>query len=136
MLKGHDDIGRRKWVSKFWELLFQYGYRYVWISQDFGDMKMFTSSFKQRITDCITQNLSNDVTSSTRCHTYSSFQTLFNTEKYLCIDLPLILWKSLARFRCPSHRLNKELVRHYWIDRSDRIYHYCLLSQNCILLED
>ena len=32
----HDDIGRKYWVTNMKDLLFQYGYGYVWISQGVG----------------------------------------------------------------------------------------------------
>ena len=37
MLKRFDDIGRINWVTKVREILFQYGFGYVWLWQDVGD---------------------------------------------------------------------------------------------------
>lgn len=49
MLKSLDDNGRTTWVSKVKNLLFSFGFGYVWLSQDIGDVKMFMSLFKQRL---------------------------------------------------------------------------------------
>ena len=40
----------KNWVSKVRNLSFTYGY--IWIAQDVGDIGMFISQFKQRLTDC------------------------------------------------------------------------------------
>ena len=41
MIMSHDNIGRTNWVTNIKELLYRYGYGYVWLNQDVGDMKMF-----------------------------------------------------------------------------------------------
>ena len=44
-LKRFDDIGRINWVTKVREILFQYGFGYVWLWQDVGDIYIFTVQF-------------------------------------------------------------------------------------------
>ena len=51
MLKDIDISGRWTWAMKVKELLFRYGFGYVWIAQDVGDIDMFLRAFKQRLTD-------------------------------------------------------------------------------------
>ena len=72
----HDNNGKKNWVTNIKDLLFKYGYGYVWISQDGGHIYMFVSSFKQRLTYCISQNWSDDLSSSSRCGTYCIFKPL------------------------------------------------------------
>ena len=55
MFKALDEAGRQNWVSKVRNLLFTYRFGYIWIAQDVGDIGMFISQFKQRLTDCMTQ---------------------------------------------------------------------------------
>ena len=76
------------WVTYIKDLLFQYGYGYVCISQDVGHINMFVSSFKQRLKDCLTQNWSDDLSSSSRCDTYCTFKSFLNIENILSIDIP------------------------------------------------
>ena len=104
MLKALDEAGRQNWVSKVRILLFTYGFRYIWIAQDVGDIGVFISQFKQRLTDCMTQRWHADISESSRCDTYKEFKSLLNVEKYLCIDIPFSLRKAFARFRCSSHK--------------------------------
>jgi len=109
MLMLHDDIGRKNWVTYIKDLLFQYGYGYVWISQDVGHINMFVSMFKQCLKDCLSQNWSDKLSSSSRFDTCCPFKSLLNIENYLSIDIPFYFRKSFARFRCSSHKPNIEL---------------------------
>ena len=47
MLKSLDEIGRVTWASRIKNLLFQYGYGIVWISQNIGDSNLFLKQLKQ-----------------------------------------------------------------------------------------
>ena len=135
MLKALDEAGRQNWVSKVRNLLFTYGFVYIWIAQDVEDIGMFISQFKQRLTDCMTQRWHADISESSRCDTYKEFKSLLNVEKYLCIDIPFSLRKALARFRCSSHKCNIELGRHRGIDRADRVCLYCFNNHNFLVVE-
>ena len=73
MLKAFDESGRQNWVSKACNLLFTCGFGYISIAQDVGDIGMFISQFKQRLTDCMTQRWHADITESSRCDTYKEF---------------------------------------------------------------
>ena len=46
MLKSLDDVGRRTWATSVKDLLFRYGFGYVWVSQDVGDINVFIYTFK------------------------------------------------------------------------------------------
>jgi len=39
---------------------------------------MFVFSFKQRLNDCLTQNWTDHLSSSSRCDTYCTFKSLLN----------------------------------------------------------
>ena len=71
-----------------------------------------------------------------RYSTYVNFKTLLNPEKYLSIAIPFNLRKSLACFRCSSHKLNIEIGRHYGIDKEDRICLYCFINEDNLIIED
>ena len=100
-----DNIGRITWTSEVKNLLFLYGFGYVWIAHEVGDTEHFLHIFKQRLIDCHTQNWHQTVSESSRCHYYKHYKTLLNTERYLSINLPLKLRKALSRYRCSSHKL-------------------------------
>ena len=58
MLKSLDEAGRHTWASnvKKNNLLFRYGYGFVWVSQDVGDINIFIKQFKQPLIDYMKQN--------------------------------------------------------------------------------
>ena len=130
MLKSLDDVGRITWATKIKMLLFQYGFGYVWITQNIGDADIFVTQFKQRLSDCGKQTWHDSVQNSSRCDFYKEFKSLLNPERYLCIDLNFPLRKALARFRCSSHKLMIETGRHQNIPREERICTYCQESRN------
>ncbi len=55
MLKHLDDIGRKTWVSNIRNVLYSFGFGYVWLSQDNGDTDSFLNIFKHRVCDCYLQ---------------------------------------------------------------------------------
>ena len=91
-------------------VLFTYGFWYNGIAQDVGDIGMFISQFKQRLTDCMTQRWHADISESFLCDTYKDFKSLLNVETYLCIDILFSLRKVFARFRCSSHKFILSMV--------------------------
>ena len=54
----------------------------------------------------------------------SLYKTLWETERYLFLDMPYELRRVIARFRCSNHDLMIEKGRHTNIDRE---YRYCTL---------
>ena len=136
MLKSLDEAGRQNWVSKVRHLLFQYGFGYVWIAQEFGNENFFINQFKTRISDCMQQNWHSDINESPRCDSYKEFKSLLNVERYLTLDMPFYLRKAFARFRSSSHKLAIEIGRHHGINRTDRICTFCFNQFNNVHVED
>ena len=91
-------------------VLFTYGFWYNGIAQDVGDIGMFISQFKQRLTDCMTQRWHADISESFLCDTYKNFKSLLNVETYLCIDILFSLRKVFARFFALATNLILSLV--------------------------
>ncbi len=136
MLKAHDDMGRVNWASNVRNLLYKYGFGFVWISQDVGDITMFLYQFKQRIIDCCKQTWHSDVDTSAKCIHYKQFKTILNVERYITCSLPFHMRKAMAKFRCSNHKLSIEVGRHDGIQRALRICPYCLIRTNQEVLED
>jgi hypothetical protein len=92
MLKGLDDGGRVTWATKVKNLLFKYGFGFVWLSQEVGNVNAFIFQFRQRLTDCMRQDWHDKVNTSSRCDFYKLYDlhalhivTCINT----CVDLQL-----------------------------------------------
>jgi len=47
MLKFLDDLGRQTWASHVKELLFKFGFGFVWVTQDIGDINLFILQFNK-----------------------------------------------------------------------------------------
>ncbi len=90
MLKQLDDAGRVTWAIHIKQLLFRYGFGYIWLSQDVGDIEVFVCTFKTRISDCMRQNWNTNIWDSTRCDTYKFFKSQLSPEKYICTDMPIL----------------------------------------------
>ena len=55
-------------------LLFRYGFGFVWVSQDVGEVNIFIKQFKQRLIDCMKQNWHSSIDDSPRCDIYKCFK--------------------------------------------------------------
>ena len=75
---------------------------WLWISQGVGDSDNLIRQFTERIKDCCKQNWHEKINSSREADTYKRYKTLLNTERYIFIDMPYTLRKTLASFRCSS----------------------------------
>ena len=51
MLKRLDEVGKITWASHVKEMLYYYGFGYVWIAHDVGSSKQFLGLFTQRLKD-------------------------------------------------------------------------------------
>ena len=135
MLKSFDAVGRVTWATHIKNLLFLYGFGYVWIAHDVGDTVSFINIFRQRLIDCFTQDWHATVNDSSRCYHYKHFKTLLNTERYLSIDLPVKIRRSLARFRASSHQFHIETGRYVHTPLQERICQFCFVSNNISTIE-
>ena len=64
MLRNLDETGRITWVSKVRELLYKYGFGYVWVTENVGDVNIFVKNFKQRLIDCSRQDWCSKIAAS------------------------------------------------------------------------
>ena len=136
MLKSHTDIGRSNWASSVRDLLYRFGFGFVWISQDVGNVTRFLKEFQQKVIDCSIQDWHGQVASSPKCEHYKHFKTMLNVERYISCNLPFAIRKAVAKFRCPNHKLNIEVGRHAGIPREFRTCSHCLINNNSYQIED
>ena len=134
-LRTLDDFGKTTWASGVRNLLFEHGFGYAWIADGVGNVNSFLAVFKSRLKDCAIQTIQGFINSSSKAQYYKYYTTLLNPERYLSVDLPYILKKSFASFRCSSHDLLIEKGRHMNIDRDFRFCPFCL-KQNIYVVED
>jgi len=128
MLKKLDENNRHNWVTDLKGLLFRYGYGVVWFAQELGDPDHFVRLFKQRLTDCATQEWHSALCASPKLSFYSDIKSLLNIERYLSVISKPHLRRAMSCFRCSSHSLEIERGRYSNINRNSRLCMYCQLS--------
>jgi hypothetical protein len=47
MLTRHDNVGKKNWATSVKNLLYTYGFGFVWLSQEIVDINLFICQFKQ-----------------------------------------------------------------------------------------
>ena len=125
MLLKLDGVGRTSWVTNVKNVLFQYGFGYVWMSQYVGHVDVFLSEFKQRVRDSAIQTWHTSVISNSKLYAYSLFKSSLTVEHYLLHVNQLIFRQALSKFRCSCHSLMIEKGRHLNMDYEDRLCSYC-----------
>lgn len=85
--------------------------------------------FKARVKDNLIQEWFSDVNNSSKAYHYRNFNTTFQVQFYVNINLPGHLSRILARLRCSAHELKVETGRHNGIPREQRICTLCSNNQ-------
>ena len=102
---------KQNWASSVRTLLQTLGFNDVWYFQGVGNVNMFLSIFKQRVSDTFLQNWNEGIANSSRARSYSLFSN-FSYKIYLD-HLSLEKFRhAISRIRMSSHRL--EIERGRW----------------------
>ena len=129
-------LGKSNWVSKIRDILFKYGFGWVWEDQSVTNVVLFITMFTERVKDCEMQLWATDLHDMPKLRLYSLFKESREEEFYLSLAIPKRLRFALARFRTGSHSLEIEVGRHKNINIEDRLCKFCGLSDNAIVIED
>ena len=133
MLYMMDQNGKINWVTNVKNILYKYGFGYVFISQNIGNCDIFINSFKTRLMDCSVQEWSTGVNNNSKLNYYTIFKSMLEPEKYLsCIEIKKYKI-ALTRFRCSNHNLEIEIGRRQNINKQERLCKFCVKNgKNCI----
>ena len=105
-------LNKVNWVSLVRHLLMSLGFYQVWLNQGVGNISIFISVFKQRLTDIFIQNWQERLGRSSRARFYNSF-AIFHLQPYLEIINVHIYSQAFSKLRMTSHRLEIETSR--WV---------------------
>lgn len=101
---------KKNWVYLRRDLLSNLGFYDVLLNQGVGNIQLFLSLFKQRITDIFVQNWMERLSNSSRASFYKN-TTDFQPKLYLdCVNV-LKFRSAMDRLRISSHRLEIEAGR-------------------------
>ena len=98
MLLHLQNSGKKTWAYHVRMLLCENGFGEAWM-QDVGDMSAFLCVFRQRLINRFQQEWSHHVSTSERFEFYSSFKTLFISEKYYDYGQLRCFREAYTRFR-------------------------------------
>ena len=132
MLRRLDDAGRITWASKVKEILFKYGFGYVWVNENVGDEVMFLKAFKQRLMDCAKQEWRESVSESRKAYYYRNYMTDLTVAKYIFYNIPFKFRIALSKLRCSVHTLHIEVGRQNDVSAENRLCYVC----NSRVIED
>ena len=132
MLRHLDETGRITWATKVKHLLFSYGFGFVWLNEEVGDINMFIRTFKQRIVDCAKQEWHAKLSDSGKARHYRFIMPSLETANYLKLNIPIKYQIALSKLRCSIHKLKVETGRHESIAYEQRLCTLC----NYNLVED
>ena len=125
MLFRQCQAGRSNWASDIKNILYRFGFGYIWEAQSLDDRNDFFSKFRQRVLDCNIQEWQEKMVEMSKLRTLSLFKTNFCPESYLCLHIPYRLRSSLAKLRIGNHVLEIEQGRHQNLPVNQRICKLC-----------
>ena len=128
-------LGKTNWASKIRDILYRYGFGWIWENQHVPDSAALMRLFSERVRDCELQLWSSDLYAMPKLKLYSKYKESRREELYLSLPIPRRLRADLARYRTTSHSLEIELGRHYNIARADRLCKLCR-RHNVVAVED
>jgi hypothetical protein len=136
MLVKLDTANRITWATRVRNLLAQFGFNFIWFSQEVGDSRAFLALFTQRLSDCALQDWNASIQKSSKLSCYSTFKSLLEPEKYLSTITCVKYRIAISKFRISNHPLHIESGRHTRTLLDDRICKYCITESNHQVIED
>ena len=125
MLLKHCNAGRINWAWEIKQLLYRFGFGYIWESQNVFNDSKFLHDFGRRVLDCSMQAWQENMSNMSKLRTLCLFKTNIYTEPYLFLWLPQKIRSSIAKFRIGVHDLEIERGRHHNIPVVERICKLC-----------
>ena len=116
--------GRNCWALDVKNLLFAYGFGFVWLNQGVENENVFISEFKLRCRDIDTQTWHDRVRSQS-LDVYNMVKTNCMIEKYVMYFHNSLFRHVIAKYRCAGHSLNIVKGRHTGVPKEDRLCQVC-----------
>ena len=116
--------GRNCWALDVKNLLFAYGFGFVWLNQGVENENIFITEFKLRCRDIDIQ-IWHDRVRSQSLDVYNIVKTNFMVEKYVMCFHNSLYRNVIAKYRCAGHSLNSVRGRHTGVPREDRLCQVC-----------
>jgi hypothetical protein len=135
MLLTHCHAGRSNWASNVKDILYRFGFGFVWEDQSVENVESFLTEFKCRMMDCTVQNWKDKMVNMPKLRTLCLYKKDFVLEPYLHLEVPHKIRSALAKFRIGNHDLYIEKGRHLNVPSHERFCKLCI-SMNIFEIED
>jgi hypothetical protein len=125
MLYNLCEAGRCNWATNVKNILFRFGFGYIWQAQWIGNPKLFLEQFRNCLYDCDIQTWNTSLTRMDKLQTLIMYKTELTSEPYLSLSIPQRIRSQLAKFRIGNHRLEIEVGRFQGTIRNERFCKLC-----------
>ena len=113
------------WACGVRNVLYMYGFGYVWEAQGVGDVNSFIACFRKRLIDCASQNWHASIASHDFYKTYSNFKQEASLTSYLVLIKNFFVRRALTRFRFGMSDLNCRSLQYKSLDQSKCFCPFC-----------
>ena len=104
--------GKFSWVSQVYQVLYKFGFGFVWENQGVQNPETFIKAFKQRLIDCHSQNWHEHISNSTRFTIYRMFKISISLEPYFTSVTNKYIRDVLIRFRIGASNIRTHKLRY------------------------
>ena len=104
--------GKFCWVSQVHQVLYKFGFRFVWENQGVQNPEIFIKAFKQRLIDCHSQNWHEHISNSTRFTIYRMFKISISLEPHFTSVTNKHIRDVLIRFRIEASNIRTHKLRY------------------------
>ena len=113
------------WSCKIRDLLCNYGFNYVWLTQNVINEDVFISEFKQRVTDRFICEATSFFEESPKSHFYRYMYDNHGLHFYLSKPVNYRYKQFISKCRLHAHNLNIETGSYFNVDRNERKCNMC-----------
>jgi hypothetical protein len=111
--------GKVCWVSQVREVLYTFGFGFVWENQGVQTRNVFIRVFKQRLIDCHSQNWHEHINESVRFNVYRTFKKTLQLEPYFNVVANKHIRDILIRFRVGASDIRTHKMRYKVLSPQD-----------------
>ena len=104
--------GKFCWVSQVRQVLYKFGFGFVWENQGVQNPETFIKAFKQRLIDCHSQNWHEHISNSTRFTIYRMFKIYISLEPYFTSVTNKHIRDVLIRFGIGASNMRTHKLRY------------------------
>ena len=118
--------GKKCWVSRLRDILYKFGFGFVWLQKSVGDEKLFLSLLKQRLRSDFDQEWTTAIHTRDRFSLYATFKSNLLAEKYFDHIRIKCFRDMLTKFRCGVLPLNANRFRYTYDSNTKILCSFCL----------